>query len=227
MTLEKPCLLFKCVALCALLLAAVVSSNHHGNPANDLVELINKNRTAQKLTSLNTSPGLGCIALQYAEECKGNCTSNNTPDCHPSPDDFTEVFAPNCGVELPTFGAISSYIIGCQQQYLTPPEAFSQLLARDKKSLSIVTNGTHNEVGVGVYGLHKHKGPYFWCVLFSTSRTNSTFVLDDLGEGIKQKRGCYSGSNDSCSRGTTLHSNILVILLMHVPIFVLYCFNPW
>lgn len=191
----------KLIVLCGLLLAAAVYSKNSGNPADDLVGIINKNRTAHKLPELSISPGLGCVALQYAEECQGNCSSNNTINCHPSADDFTEVFAPNCGVELPTFGTISGYIIGCQHKYLTPSKAFSQVLIRDKQSLSLLGNRSHKEVGVGIFGAHKHKGPYFWCVLFSNSRTNTTFVLNDLGKGIKQKKGCYSGTSDPCSTG--------------------------
>ncbi|KAL3537114.1 hypothetical protein ACH5RR_000480 [Cinchona calisaya] len=171
-----------------------------GNPADDLVGIINKNRTAQKLPELSNSPGLGCVALQYAEECQGNCASNNTINCHPSADDFTEVFAPNCGVELPTFGTISGYLIGCQHKDLTPAEAFSEVLIRDHKSLSLLGNRSHNDVGVGIFRAHKHKGPYLWCVLFSNSKSNTTFVLDDLGKGIKQKKGCYSGTGNPCSR---------------------------
>ncbi|KAH7834956.1 hypothetical protein Vadar_021340 [Vaccinium darrowii] len=73
------------------------------NHANYLVDIINKNRTSQRLQQLNKSPGLGCIALQLAEKCKGNCTTNKTLNCHPPEDNFIEVFAPNCSVELPTF----------------------------------------------------------------------------------------------------------------------------
>ncbi|KAH7851496.1 hypothetical protein Vadar_012496 [Vaccinium darrowii] len=43
-----------------------------GNPANDLVNITNKNRTSQRLQQLNKSPSLVCIALQLAKECKGN-----------------------------------------------------------------------------------------------------------------------------------------------------------
>ncbi|KAA8515805.1 hypothetical protein F0562_018584 [Nyssa sinensis] len=176
-----------------------------GNPANDLVDIINKNRTAKRISQLSNSPGLGCMALQYVEECKGNCTTNNTVNCQPPEDDFTEVFAPNCGVELPTFGTISGLIVGCQHKYLEPSEAFSHVLVQDKKTLSLLGNKTHTEVGVGLIGTHK--GPYFWCVLFSSSQKNTTFVLEDLGKGIKQKKGCYSGNSIPCSGGqkTTSH----------------------
>ena len=139
------------------------------------------------------------MALQYVEECKGNCTrNNNTINCRPSEDDFTEVFAPNCGVELPTFGTISGHIVGCQSKYIEPSEAFSQVLIRDKKTLSLLRNKTHTEVGVGMIG---NKGHFFWCVLFSISQTNTTFVLEDRGQGIIQKKGCFSGSTTPCSGG--------------------------
>lgn len=171
-----------------------------GNPANDLIDIINKNRTAQKLQQLNDNPGLGCMALQYAEECKGSCTKNNTINCQPSEDDFVEIFAPNCGVELPTFGTISGHILGCRSKYMEPSEAFSQVLVHDKKTLSLLRNKTHTEVGVGM--VRNHKGPFLWCILFSSDQTNtSTFSLEDRGEGIKQKKGCYSGSSTPCSGG--------------------------
>ncbi|XP_057981013.1 uncharacterized protein LOC131166449 [Malania oleifera] len=190
------------IVLCSLLLVGVgvVFSKEHGNPANDLVSIINENRTAQKLPKLNNSPGLGCMALQYVDECKENCTSsNNTVHCEPSEDDFTEVFAPNCGVELPTVSSVSGHIVGCQSKYLEPSLAFSQALVRDKKTLSLLSNKTHTEVGVGLIG--GHKGTFLWCVLFSSGQANSTFVLEDLGLGIKQKKGCFSGSSTPCSGG--------------------------
>nr|CAD1821438.1 unnamed protein product [Ananas comosus var. bracteatus] len=36
----------------------------------------------------------------------GNCSSNNTVSCNPPEIDITEVYAPNCGVELPTLDTI-------------------------------------------------------------------------------------------------------------------------
>ncbi|KAG5071853.1 hypothetical protein JHK86_007064 [Glycine max] len=145
---------------CCLLLPALVLSHHiHGNPANDIVDIINKNRTDEKLPRLNDSPGLGCMALQYVELCKGNCTENNVVNCRPPEDDFTEVFAPNCGVELPTFGTITGHIVGCQRKYIEPLLVFSEVLIKDKKSLSLLRNKSHTEVGVGLVGLHK--GPFF------------------------------------------------------------------
>ncbi|WKA05277.1 hypothetical protein VitviT2T_023252 [Vitis vinifera] len=205
-----------------LLLVTVVYSKQHGNPANDLVDIINKNRTAQKLPKLNDNPGLGCMALQYVEECKGNCSKNNTINCRPSEDDFTEIFAPNCGVELPTFGTISGHIVGCQSKYIESSEAFSQVLIRDKKALSLLRNKTHTEVGVGMIG--NHKGPFLWCVLFSSGQTNTTFVLEDRGEGIKQKKGCFSGSSTPCSGGqkNSIFGNNLTMGFIYAFLLVLH-----
>ncbi|XP_015866252.3 uncharacterized protein LOC107403853 [Ziziphus jujuba] len=202
---------------CQLLLTAHVCSKNHGNPATDIVSIINHNRTAHKLPELNDSPGLGCIALQYIELCKSNCTKNNTVNCKPSEDDFTEVFAPNCGVELPTFDTITGHIVGCQSKYLEPSLAYSNVLIRDKRALSILRNKSHSEVGVGMVGVHK--GPFFWCVLFSSGKTNSTFVLEDRGVGIKQKKGCYSGSSIPCSAGqkaAVFSSNVMIMAILCV-----------
>ncbi|KAF8380638.1 hypothetical protein HHK36_028127 [Tetracentron sinense] len=192
-----------------------------GNTANELVDIINKNRTAQKLPKLNDNPGLGCMALQYVEECKGNCTSNNTVSCRPSEDDFTEVFAPNCGVELPTFDIITGHIVGCQSKYFEPSQAFSHILVHDKKTLALLRSKEHTEVGVGLIGTHH--GPFFWCVLFSSGQTNSTFVLEGGGKGIKQKRGCFSGADFPCSGGqqkTSLFLNSVLVVVF--TIFICY-----
>ncbi|GFP90471.1 hypothetical protein PHJA_001191000 [Phtheirospermum japonicum] len=209
---------FQWIALCTyLLLPSLVCSKNHGNAANELLDIINSNRTAHKLPKLSDSPGLGCIALQYAQQCTSNCsTSSNSTmilHCRPQENDFTEIFAPNCGVELPTFGTISGYILGCQQKYLQPQDAFSTVLVRDKKTLSMLRNGTFTEAGVGVVGRGKRKGPYVWCVLFSNSETtNTTFVLEDLGKGIEQKRGCYSGETSlDCSGGGDKKYGVVVI----------------
>lgn len=179
-----------------------------GNPATEIVSILNKNRTARKLSKLNESPGLGCMALQYVELCEGNCNvNNNTPSCEPPEDDFTQVFAPNCGVELPTFGTITGHILGCSSQYAKPEVAFSDILFRDNNSLLVLRNRSHTEVGVGMARLHK--GTFFWCLLFSDGGTNSTFVLEDHGRGIKQRKGCYSGSALSCSNAHMICMRLL------------------
>eukprot|EP00268_Persea_americana_P067621 TRINITY_DN9324_c0_g2_i1.p1 TRINITY_DN9324_c0_g2~~TRINITY_DN9324_c0_g2_i1.p1 ORF type:complete len:225 (+),score=38.40 TRINITY_DN9324_c0_g2_i1:584-1258(+) len=180
------------------LLLVTASAKDHGNPATKLVDYINENRTSNKLSKLQDSPGLGCMALQYIEECKGNCSANGTVNCHPPEEDITEVYAPNCGVELPTVDIISGRIVRCHSKYLEPAQAFSEILFQDKKTLSLVHSKGHTEVGVGLRGTHR--GPFFWCILFSSGQTNSTFVLEG-GTGIKQKRGCFSGMDTPCSEG--------------------------
>ncbi|KAJ7950698.1 Ferredoxin-related [Quillaja saponaria] len=201
-----------------LLVAAYVYSKEHGNPTNDLVDIINKNRTVEKLPQLNDSPGLGCMALQYIKLCEGNCTGGNAVNCKPPEDDFTEVFAPNCGVELPTFGTITGHIVGCQSKYLEPSLAFSRVLVKDKHSLSLLRNKSHTEVGVGMVGVHK--GPFFWCILFSNGQTNSTFVLENHGAGIKQNKGCFSGSS-ICSWGQNINPVFLNIVSLGILSFLL------
>lgn len=119
------------------------------------METINSNRTAQKLGQLNDSPGLGCMALQYVELCKDNCSVNGAVKCKPPEDNFTEVFAPNCGVELPTFGTISGLIVGRGPKYVEPSQAIAQVVVKDNKTLSLLTNTSHTEVGVGLIGFHK------------------------------------------------------------------------
>ncbi|KAJ7007350.1 hypothetical protein NC653_006406 [Populus alba x Populus x berolinensis] len=211
------CCEWKWIVLCQLLLANAVCASHQGNPANDLVDIINKNRTAQKLPELNDSPGLGCMALQYVELCKDNCTSNGVVNCKPPEDDFTEVFGPNCGVELPTFGTITGHVVGCQAKYLEPSLAFSHVLVKDSKALSLIRNKSHTEVGVGLVGARK--GSFFWCILFSDGQTNSTFVLEDNGEGIKQKNGCFSGSTFPCSSGQRIPvflNNFMTLVLLNI-----------
>lgn len=168
-----------------------------GNTAHEMVNILNQNRTSRKLSKLNESPGLGCMALQYVELCEGNCYVNNTLSCDPPEDDFTQVFAPNCGIELPTFATITGHVLGCSSKYVVPEFAFSDILFRDNKALSVLRNRSHTEVGVGVARLHK--GTFFWCILFSDGGTNSSFALEDNGRGIKQRKGCYSGSAFPCS----------------------------
>lgn len=225
----KRVLCFHFLIFSSLLLAPeVCSKKAHGNPAKELVDIINKNRTSLKLTALYDSPGLGCMALQYAEQCKGECTTNNTVSCHPSEDDFIEVFAADCGVELPTFSMISGVIVGCRSKYLNPSEAFSNVLYTDKKSLSTIRNKTHTEVGVGVASIHKRH--FFWCVLFSSGQRNSSFVLENHGLGIKQRQGCSSGTNMTCSKANGIKGDVFfsglvgffTLLFLHLVLKVVY-----
>ncbi|KAJ6797266.1 Uncharacterized protein M6B38_216310 [Iris pallida] len=176
--------------------ACHASAKDHGNPANEIVGFINANRTASKLLKLYNSPGLGCMALQYISQCTGNCSSNNTLRCEPPEADITEVYAPNCGVELPTVGDISGHIVGCQWRYLDPEQAVSQVLFRDKKVLALLHGKEHTEVGVGLRRVKR--GASLWCVLFSTGKSDDSFVLEG-GKGIEQKTGCFSGTDVTCS----------------------------
>ncbi|KAG8655602.1 hypothetical protein MANES_04G056888v8 [Manihot esculenta] len=77
------------------------------------------------------------MALQYFELCKDKCTGNRAINCKPPEDDFTEVFAPNCGGELPTFETITGHIVGCESKYLQPSRAFSHVSIKDSKTLSL------------------------------------------------------------------------------------------
>nr|XP_043622518.1 uncharacterized protein LOC122594110 [Erigeron canadensis]XP_043622519.1 uncharacterized protein LOC122594110 [Erigeron canadensis] len=209
------------IALGFVLLAASVSSKNHGNQANNLVDMINNNRTSKRLPQLNNSPGLGCMALQYIKECRANCSQNNTVNCKPPESDFTEIFAPDCGVELPTFGTISGIIVGCQQKHLDLLEAFSRVLINNNRTLSLINNKTHTEVGVGIIRAKRHKGPYFWCALFSSNERNTSFVLEDLGKGIEQKEGCYSGTGISCSSG---ERNSYFVFVTNCVWTLIFCF---
>jgi hypothetical protein len=161
--------------------------------------VINNNRTSTKLPKLHDNAGLGCMALQYIAECRTNCTSNNTLTCKPPEVDITEVYAANCGVELPTVDMVTNHLITCSWNYLSPEEAFSKILSSDKKSGSIVHGKENVEAGVGFNKAGRH-GPYFWCVLFSSGKGNSTFVLEG-GKGIEQKTGCFSGGGLTCNSG--------------------------
>ncbi|WOL19132.1 hypothetical protein Cni_G27929 [Canna indica] len=184
-----------------IVLLAVVSAKSDGNPTNDIVDFINANRTGSKLPKLSNSPGLGCMALQLLLQCTKNCSNNNTLDCHPPEVDITEVYAPNCGVELPTVDTISGRLLGCFWKPLDPEQALSAVLVPNKKSLSLVQSKEHSEVGVGYVGVHH--GPFLWGVLFSSGNTSSSFVLEG-GKGIEQRSGCFSGINVPCNVGNKL-----------------------
>lgn len=191
-----------CISLLVFSLNVVSAHTHvHGNPADELVDIINKNRTAHKSSILYNNPGLGCMALQYIQAYNGTCDESKSP-----PEvDITEVFAPDCGVELPTVQTISGRLLACRNQYAKPPEAFSQVLVESKKSLSVLYQGNHTEVGVGLSGTNGD-GPYFWCVLFGSGQPNTTFELEG-GEALKQREGCFSGSGVPCS--TALMSKVV------------------
>lgn len=177
------------------------SADSKNNPADELVAVINQNRTAHKSSTLADNPGLACIALQYIKAYDGNCDDVGGSDAKkPAETAFNETFAPNCGVEVSTLGQISGRLLGCQSTYADPAKAFSTVLIENDKSLSILYNKNHTEVGVGIEGTDGG-APYFWCVLFSSGNPKTSFKLQG-GTAIKQRPGCYSGTNDPCSGAT-------------------------
>ncbi|XWS26473.1 hypothetical protein CRYUN_Cryun26dG0035500 [Craigia yunnanensis] len=167
------------------------------NPADELVAVLNANRTAHKSSSLTDNPGLACIALQYIKAYQGNCDAVGGPDAKkPADSEFAETFAPNCGVDASTLSPLSGRLLGCQSKYAQPPEAFSMLM-KNEKSLEILYNKNQTEIGAAVTGTDGG-APYFWCVLFSSGKHNSSFVLEG-GVAKITRPGCFSGANDECS----------------------------
>lgn len=172
------------------------------NPADQLVAVLNRNRTAHKASSLYDNAGLACIALQYIKAYQGDCGAVGGSDAKKPPDSsFTETFAPNCGVQVSSLSQITGRLLGCQTKYVKPSEAFSEILMKNQKSIDIVTDKNHTEVGAAVSG-SDGGSPYFWCVLFSNGKTKSSFIFEG-GEPKISRPGCFSGAKDECS-GTHL-----------------------
>lgn len=168
------------------------------NPADKLVAAINENRTAHKVSTLFDNPGLACIALQYIKAYQGDCGAVGGPDGKKPPESqFAEVFAPTCGVKASTLSPITGRFLGCQTKYVHPPEAFSEILIQNQKSLDILYSKNHTQVGAAVTGTDGGS-PYFWCVLFSSGKPNSTFAFEG-GVAKITRPGCFSGANDVCS----------------------------
>lgn len=182
------------------------------NPADQLVAALNNNRTAKKESTLYDNPGLGCIALQYIKAYQGDCGAVGGDDAKKPPDSqFTDTFAPNCGVTASTLSQITGRLVACQSKYVEPSKVFSEILMKDSKSLEILYDKNHTEVGAGVTGTDGG-APYFWCVLFSNGTRNSSFTAEG-GEAKITRPGCFSGANDVCSsanwpRSITLWSYI-------------------
>ncbi|CAA6664661.1 unnamed protein product [Spirodela intermedia] len=156
------------------------------NPADELVAAINSNRSAHKSSVLIANPGLGCLALQYIKAYEGQCG-----------DVGANTFAPACGVVASTLAPLTGRLLGCQTNYVTPSQAFSDILIHNSGSLEILYNKNHTQVGAAVSGTDGGS-PYFWCILFSGGKSNATFVLDD-GAPKTVRPGCFSGANDDCS----------------------------
>lgn len=168
------------------------------NPADQLVSALINNRTAHKESALYDNPGLACIALQYIKAFQGDCGDVGGKDAKkPADSEFAETFAPTCGVQVSSLNQITGRLLGCQTKYVGPVEAFSEILMKNSKSLEILYNKNHTEVGAAVSG-SDGGAPYFWCVLFSNGKRNSSFVLDG-GVAKITKPGCFSGANDACS----------------------------
>ncbi|MED6155943.1 hypothetical protein PIB30_010291 [Stylosanthes scabra] len=193
-----------CYLLVTLLFLLPATASIHAqikvtnNPADKLVAVINDNRTAHKSSSLYDNPGLACIALQYIKAYQGDCGAVGGPDAKKPPESqFAEVFAPSCGVKVSSLGPITGRFLGCETKYLHAPQAFSEILIRNQKSLDILYSKNHTQVGAAVTGTDGGS-PYFWCVLFSSGKPNSTFTFED-GVAKISKPGCFSGVNDECS----------------------------
>lgn len=188
-----------------------------GNPANDLVALINGKRAASKLPALRNSAGLGCMALQYISECiddKAACSSNNTVECEPPEAHITEVYAANCGVELPTVDIISGHLIGCHREEELPTGI------GNGSALSVIRGKEHTQVGAAF----DRRGAFFWCLLFSSGSANSTFLLEAAGKGIQQTHGCSSGPDRLSCNATPPHpiGAALLLVLQFQLFYVLY-----
>ncbi|KAJ3672422.1 hypothetical protein LUZ60_007143 [Juncus effusus] len=191
------CLCVLLILVVFLLLSGEVSAKTHGNPAKEIMTIINKNRTLLKLPELHDNPGLGCMALQFIAQCTSNCSKNNTLMCGLNETDITEIYAANCGVELPTMDTVTGHLIACSWNYLSPDEAFGRIV--EKNGSGVLRSKGSLEAGAAFREAGR-KGPYFWCVLFSGTRGNESFVLEG-GKGIEQKEGCFSGADLTCSLG--------------------------
>lgn len=153
------------------------------------MDVINNNRTASKSSSLYDNPGLACIALQYIKAYQGDCAAVGGANAKKPPEaDFAEIFAPNCGVQTSSLSPITGRLLGCETKYVSPSEAFSGILMQKEKSIEIVTDKNHTEVGAAVSG-SDGGSPYFWCVLFSNGTSNSSFVLAPTSSFGGRQRG--------------------------------------
>ncbi|KAK1430646.1 hypothetical protein QVD17_13538 [Tagetes erecta] len=212
------------VILCIFFLSASAAhddtstKNVTNNPGDQLVAIINSNRTAHKASTLGNNPGLACIALQYIKAYQGNCDDVGKSK-KPADSEFADTFAPKCGVEVATLAPITGRVIGCQSKYVSPDKAFTDILTMNNRSLNIIYNTTYTEVGAAVSG-SDGGGPYFWCLLFSNAKPNGSFVLEE-GTAKRTGPGCFSGANDDCS-GAYGHSQYLSILFVFV---VVICYS--
>jgi hypothetical protein len=156
------------------------------------------------------------MALQYVSHCIATASTQDACDttgalaasCHPPETDLTEVYAANCGVELPTVDLISGRLLGCAH---SSSDALLLLGANANASATaaVVRGKEHTQVGAGLLRQRRH-GPYLWCLLFSSGSPSSTFRLEAAGRGIAQTQGCFSDPDDalSCSSGGRLITSV-------------------
>lgn len=161
------------------------------------------------------------MALQYIKAYEGRC--DEVDGKKPADAKFAETFAPNCGVQASTLGPITGRLLGCQSKYVDASEAFSSILIQNRKSFDIIYNKNHTEVGAAVSG-SDGGSPYFWCMLFSSGSQNSSFALDG-GVAKTQRPGCFSGTNEDCSRAIVHYHGILWVTVAGVFITVASAFG--
>lgn len=82
---------------------------------------------------------------------------------------------------------------------------------KNNRSLEILHSNNHTEVGAAVSGSDRG-GPYFWCVLFSSGKSNTSFVPQG-GVAKVSGTGCFSGANDACSAAAVALSTTLILTL--------------
>ena len=105
---------------------------------------------------------------------------------------------------------------------MNPDKAFTDILTMKNRSASVIYNTTYTEVGAAVSG-SDGGGPYFWCLLFSNGKANSTFQLEG-GEAKITRPGCFSGANDTCS-GADGWSQNFNVLITFAGFFAAICYS--
>ncbi|XP_068659795.1 uncharacterized protein [Aristolochia californica] len=205
----------------AFLLVSDATDSKH-NPADELVAVVNANRTAHKSPSLVDSPGLGCIALQYIKAYQGKCDEVGNGK-KPADAEFAETFAPNCGVQASTLAPVTGRLLGCQSRYVPPSDAFSDILIQNSRSLEILHSRNHTQMGAAVSG-SDGGAPYFWCVLFAGGTPNRTFSLDGGVTKITHP-GCFSGTDDDCSGAAQSYNRLLWVQAVGVIVAVVYALH--
>ncbi|TYJ29804.1 hypothetical protein E1A91_A06G091300v1 [Gossypium mustelinum] len=106
-----------------LSVSALTQTKLTDNPADELVALLNANRTAHKSSSLADNPGLACIALQYIKAYQGDCEAVGGSDAKKPPDsEFAQTFAPYCGVDASTLSPITGRFLDANPNMSSLPK---------------------------------------------------------------------------------------------------------